>query len=63
MRSIKPLFSRSVKATAIVLALLGLAGCKSIGPRTLPRDRFSYSAALAESWKNQMLARITIPAQ
>jgi hypothetical protein len=40
------------------LALTGLAGCYSIGPRAIPRDRFNYSAALADSWKTQMLLNI-----
>ena len=39
-------------------ALLLLAGCSAFGPTTIPRDRFDYSGALAESWKNQMLLNL-----
>lgn len=43
-----------------LLCSLGLlfVGCKSIGPRTVSRDRFNYSAALSESWKNQLLLNL-----
>jgi hypothetical protein len=34
-----------------------VAGC-SIGPSTVSRDRFDYSAALSESWKRQMLLNV-----
>ena len=40
------------------LALLPLAACTSIGPATIPRDRFDYGGALAESWKNQLLLNL-----
>lgn len=39
----------------LLLILVGVAGCGSIGPGTMTRDRLDYSAALAESWKQQML--------
>jgi hypothetical protein len=43
---------------ALVVALLGLvAGC-TMGPRTVLRDRFDYSAAVADSWKSQMLLNL-----
>jgi hypothetical protein len=43
-----------------IYALLGLilAGCSSIGPGTVPRDRIDYANALSDSWKDQMLLNI-----
>jgi hypothetical protein len=35
-----------------------LCGCSSMGPRTVPRDRFDYSGAISESWKRQTLLNI-----
>ncbi len=32
-----------------------LSGCVSIGPHTVGRDRFDYTGALGDSWKQQML--------
>jgi hypothetical protein len=43
----------------ICLAALALAaGCGSLGPRTVARDRFDYSAAISDSWKRQILLNI-----
>jgi len=39
-------------------SLLLLAGCRNIGPRTIPRDRFDYSSAISDSWKRHALLNI-----
>ncbi|MBP1599379.1 MAG: hypothetical protein H6Q05_4756, partial [Acidobacteria bacterium] len=36
-------------------ALLLLCACTGIGPLTVSRDRFDYTAAISDSWKRQML--------
>ena len=42
----------------ICAASVLVAGCESIGPRTVPADRFNYTTALADSWKTQMLLNL-----
>ena len=44
-------------ASMLIFALV-LTGCQSIGPRTVPTDRFDYSSAIADSWKQQTLLTI-----
>ena len=44
-------------AAALVCAL-ALTGCQSIGPHTVATDRFDYSSAIADSWKQQTLLNI-----
>jgi hypothetical protein len=41
-----------------VVALAILSGCAGIGPPTVTRDRFDYTAAVADSWKSQMLLNL-----
>jgi len=38
-----------------VMTILLSAGCAGIGPGTVARDRFDYTAAISDSWKHQML--------
>lgn len=38
--------------------VISLCACSGIGPRTIPRDRFDYNAAISNSWKEQTLLNI-----
>ncbi len=40
------------------VAILLITGCTHIGPKTVPRDRFDYNTAIADSWKEQTLLNI-----
>ena len=42
----------------IALVILLLGGCSNFGPKTVPRDRFDYNTAIADSWKEQTLLNI-----
>ena len=42
----------------LVLLLLSMAGCSSIGPKSVARDRFDYNTAISDSWKEQTLLNI-----
>lgn len=61
MPRVKPLI-RAVHASygACLLLLIpaAAAGCKGIGPHTVPRDRFDYSHSISDSWKRQTLLNI-----
>ena len=41
-----------------VVALAILSGCTGIGPANVTRDRFDYTASVADSWKSQMLLNL-----
>ena len=40
------------------VCVIGLTSCRSVGPRTVPRDRFDYASSITESWKRQTLLNI-----
>lgn len=50
--------SRQSLVAAAVVCALALAGCTHIGPGTVAVDRFDYSTAIADSWKQQTLLNI-----
>jgi hypothetical protein len=55
------LSSRRRNATGypvLMLCVALLSGCTGIGPKSINRDRFDYSSAVADSWKEQALLNI-----
>jgi hypothetical protein len=45
-------------SVVLSLSLLVLPGCGVIGPHSVVRDRFDYTRAISDSWKEQMLINI-----
>ncbi len=45
-------------SAGLILAAALFTGCRSIGPHTVSTDRFDYSSAIADSWKQQTLLNI-----
>src|SRR5882762_8733137 len=43
---------------AAIAGALALSGCTHLGPHTVVADRFDYSSAIADSWKQQTLLNI-----
>ncbi len=41
-----------------LLTILILSGCSRVGPEMMSRDRFDYTSAVADSWKEQLLMNI-----
>jgi hypothetical protein len=54
----KSLTCRLILLVILALTLPGLTGCRTVGPSTVKRDRLHYSAAVSESWKEQLLLNI-----
>jgi hypothetical protein len=49
---------RFIGANVVMLGVLALVACGSIGPSVVPRDRVDYITAVGESWKEQTLLNI-----
>src|SRR5215468_11227641 len=49
---------RRLGMVTLATAIPAFTGCRSIGPGTVPRDRFDYSGSITESWKRQTLLNI-----
>ena len=56
MNSTSKRTARASLGLAAAAALL--PGCAHLGPKTIPVDRFDYSASVADSWKQQTLLNI-----
>jgi hypothetical protein len=55
----EPYLCRLGTVAGLCLGALGLlTGCRSVGPQTIPRDRYDYSSSISESWKRQTLLNI-----
>ncbi len=46
---------KTILSAILAAATLILGGCTSIGPGTVARDRFDFTTAISQSWKEQML--------
>jgi len=53
-----PLIRALLFLVFLLINLCLLTGCRSLGPGTVPRDRFDYSSSISESWKRQTLLNI-----
>jgi hypothetical protein len=49
---------RATRLGALFAMVVFFTGCHSIGPHTVATDRFDYSSAIADSWKQQTLLNI-----
>ncbi len=56
---IQRLMSRELWALLYAFAAIMIfTGCHHLGPKSIPVDRFDYSASIADSWKQQTLLNI-----
>jgi hypothetical protein len=51
-------FLERLAACIVFVGLLAVTGCAHLGPGTVVADRFDYSTAIADSWKEQTLLNI-----
>jgi hypothetical protein len=53
-----PAISRVCGAVAMICLAIGLAGCGSMGPNTVPTDKFDYNGAIAEAQQQELLLNL-----
>jgi hypothetical protein len=58
IRFANPAMSAQRVLTLLVCMASLLTGCKHLGPKSIPVDRFDYSSSIADSWKQQTLLNI-----
>jgi len=56
--SIRSLATARLSLAAALAFAAALAGCTHLGPKTIAVDRFDYSTAIGDSWKQQTLLNI-----
>ena len=49
---------KTIRAAMLLILIILLAGCASMGARRIEPDRASFTNAIGESWKSQMLLNI-----
>ena len=54
----RSLITGHLSLVLLALAVLAATGCAHLGPKTVAVDRFDYSTAIADSWKQQTLLNI-----
>src|SRR5450759_1836298 len=47
-----------LRLTLLLVTAIVVAGCQTIGPGSVQRDRLDYAGAIADSWKEQALLNI-----
>lgn len=48
----------NLRLTLVLVTAIVVAGCQTIGPGSVQRDRLDYAGAIADSWKEQALLNI-----
>lgn len=50
--------AKVLKFSILIPLLASVVACMNYGPRTIPRDRFDYGQAIADSWEEQMVVNM-----